>query len=418
MEANRHQRLALTALVALFFMWGLITVLNDILIPHLKELFSLNYVEAMLVQFCFFMAYGVMSIPSGKILQKMGYKRALIWALFVAALGCLLFLPAASFRSYPLFLLGLFVLATGIVLLQVSANPYVALLGSPQSASSRLNLAQAFNSLGTTIGPLIGSSLVLAAAETGAWGIDGLYASLALLLILISFGIRAVHLPEIRPAQYEHLQVQIVKHAEEAELVHFLKTRLHKVWRFPHLFYGVGAIFFYVGGEVSIGSMLVNYLSDPEIGQMSQTEAGAHVAYYWGGAMIGRFVGYLLLMRFGSRRLLAIHSLAVLILLATTLLSSGALAVWSVLAIGLFNSIMFPTIFALAIRGLDQFTPQGSGLLCTAIVGGAFIPLIQGIVADQIGIHASFTVPIFCYLYILFYAAKGALAYCRIKPNH
>ncbi len=415
MQANRHQRLALTALIALFFMWGLITVLNDILIPHLKALFSLDYVEAMLIQFCFFMAYGIMSIPSGKILQKLGYKRSLFWALFIAAFGCLLFLPAATFHSYFLFLLGLFVLATGIVLLQVSANPYVALLGDAKHASSRLNLAQAFNSLGTTIGPLIGSSIVLAAAGTGARGIEGLYISLALLLILIAFGIRAVHLPEILPEQYEHLQKEIVKNADEAEIVRFLKTRLHKVWRFPHLFYGVGAIFFYVGGEVSIGSMLVNYLSDPQIGNMSQVEAGAHVSYYWGGAMLGRFIGYLLLKRFGSRKLLAIHSVAALILLATTLLSTGPLAVWSVLAIGLFNSILFPTIFALAIRGLDRFTPQGSGLLCTAIVGGALLPLIQGFAADRIGIHASFIVPIACYLYILFYAARGSLAYCRIK---
>jgi len=413
MEMDRHQRLALGALIALFFMWGLITVLNDILIPHLKALFSLDYAQAMLIQFCFFMAYGIMSLPSGRLLQKFGYKRALIVALFIAALGCLLFLPAAAFRSYPLFLLGLFILATGIVLLQVSANPYVALLGRADRASSRLNLAQAFNSLGTTIGPLIGSSLVLAATGSHeAWGLEGLYASLALLLVLISFGIWAVHLPEILPVQYENLQIQIVKHAEEVtqfQLVHFLKTRLHRVWRFPHLFYGVGAIFFYVGGEVAIGSMLVNYLSDSNIGHMSPSDAGTHVAYYWGGAMIGRFVGAALLQKIRTNRLLMIHAVFACALVLLSTFSLGHTAMWAMLAVGLFNSIMFPAIFTLGIAGLGPLTGEGSALLVAAIVGGAIIPELQGILADKIGLHLSFLLPAACYVYIALYAWKGSL---------
>lgn len=422
MEKKDRYAFPLTVLIALFFMWGFITVLNDILVPHLKALFSLNYAEAMLIQFCFFMAYGIMSLPSGKVVQFFGYKKALVIALFVAAIGCFIFIPAAALPSYSVFLIGLFIMATGIVLLQVTANPYVALLGKASTASSRMNLAQAFNSLGTTIAPQIGAYLILSVVSQDTAhakaGIEELYTCIALVLILLAIGISFVKLPKILESSYEKLQVQISKMAAEEEEIHPPQdTRLKKAWLYPHLLLGSLAIFFYVGGEVSIGSFIVNFLSDPEILGITKLEAGRHVSFYWGGAMIGRFAGFLLLLKVRSRTLLTIFTLINLLLLIITMSSTGRVAGYSLLAIGLFNSIMFPTIFTLAIAGLDKFTPQGSGILCTAIVGGALIPLIQGYAADRIGIHYSFIIPFICYLYILYFAVKGSVAYCRIKKS-
>ena len=414
--------LVLSVIISLFFMWGLITVLNDILVPHLKALFRLNYVKAMLIQFCFFLAYGIISMPSGKIIDYFGYKKGIIIALLISSIGCWIFLPAAGLSSYSLFLLGLFILASGIVLLQVAANPYIALLGKQSTASSRLNLAQAFNSLGTTIGPQIGSLLILATltkADQAIRGINILYSALAILLLLIAIIIALFRLPKIQGAQQNDLQ-KTPPHLATIGKLHETPVAIDhklKLWHFTHLILGSIAIFCYVGAEVSIGSFLVNFLEQPNILNLSSVDAGRHVSYYWGGAMVGRFIGFALLLKVRPRKALAFNAAVAILLVLTTLISQGPLAGYTVLSIGLFNSIMFPTIFTLAITGLDTFTPDGSGLLCTAIVGGAIIPVIQGFVADHIGIHHAFIIPLVCYVYILAYGLKGAGARCRL-PKH
>ncbi len=391
---------ALVALTSLFFMWGLITSLNDILIPHLKSAFSLSYVEVMLIQSCFFGAYFVMSLPSGLIVKRIGYKHGITVGLSIAGMGCLLFYPAAASRSYPLFLGALFVLASGITLLQVAANPYVAILGEPETSSSRLTLTQAFNSLGTTIGPFLGSMLILSASTSTMHGderlaeaakVQGPYVLLALILFAIAIAFAALRLPEVRA------------HREQAAAANAHET----VWSHRHLVLGALAIFLYVGAEVSIGSFLVNFMSQPYIGGISEEIAGRYLSYYWGGAMVGRFIGAVVMMRINPGRALAFNAAMIVCLLLVAILFSGKTAMWSMLAVGLFNSIMFPTIFTLAIRELGKFTDAGSGLLCMAIVGGAVVPVIQGYFADSISLLYSFILPLLCYLYIAYYGMRG-----------
>jgi FHS family L-fucose permease-like MFS transporter len=407
----------LVVLTSLFFMWGLITSLNDILIPHLKQIFTLNYVRAMLVQFSFFGAYLVMSYPSGYLVEKLGYRRGIIIGLSTAGLGCLLFYPAASTASYAFFLAALFILASGITLLQVAANPYVAVLGKPETASSRLNLTQAFNSLGTTIGPFVGSILILSAVAPAASGAESAadaatriareistvqvpYVVLAIVLGLIAVAFSQFRLPVITEpeAPADHPSGQAAYRHHES------------VWGYRHLVLGAVGIFLYVGAEVSIGSFLVNFMSQPEIGGLQEHVAGRYLSFYWGGAMIGRFIGSAVLRKVKPGHVLAFNAFVVTALLAVAMASGGRVAMWSVIAIGLFNSIMFPTIFTLAIEGLGKRTGEGSGVLCMAIVGGAIVPVIQGFAADRIGILASFTIPLVCYLYIAYYGLKGHYA--------
>lgn len=410
---------ALTVLTSLFFMWGLITSLNDILIPHLKAVFTLSYVQAMLIQFCFFLAYFVVSLPSGFLVEKLGYKGGIIVGLSVAALGCVLFYPAASLRSYPLFLGALFILASGITLLQVSANPYVAILGSPHTASSRLNLTQAFNSLGTTVGPFLGSLVILsvaikppaelqgmnaqqlaanAAAEAGAVQLP--YLGLAAILIVIAVVIALFKLPRVR-------EPELPDDVPEGGAIYHTHT---SVWAYRHLVLGALAIFLYVGAEVSLGSFLVNFLGRPDVAGLSEHVAGRYLSIYWGGAMVGRFIGVAILARFRPGRVLAFNAVAVVLLLIVTMLFAGRVAMWSLLLVGLFNSIMFPTIFTLALEGLGKFTSEGAGVLCMAIVGGAIVPLLQGVAADHVGVLYSFLIPLACYAYVAFYGLRGHYA--------
>jgi FHS family L-fucose permease-like MFS transporter len=394
----------LVALTSLFFMWGLITSLNDILIPHLKAAFTLNYTEATLIQLAFFGAYFVMSVPSGWLVERIGYKRGIIVGLLVAAVGCVAFYPAAAAASYVLFLGALFVLASGITLLQVAANPYVTILGPARTASSRLTLTQAFNSLGTTIGPYVGATLILAAPVPSAPGagaapaaeaalVQTPYLALAAALFVIAMLFAVLRLPAVG--------------ASESGLASKDSTRETPVWSHRHLVLGVVAIFVYVGGEVAIGSLLVNFMMDPSVAGLPQQAAGQHLSYYWGGAMVGRFVGALAMVYLKPGRVLAFNATAAVVLLLVAVASAGHTAMWSVLAIGLCNSIMFPTIFALALVGLGRHTGEGSGLLCMAIVGGALVPVIQGYFADHVGIVNSFLVPVVCYLYIVFYGLYG-----------
>ncbi|MEG2804872.1 sugar MFS transporter [Stenotrophomonas sp.] len=407
----QSNRVALGVVTAIFFMWGFLTCLNDILIPHLKAAFALTWVQAMLVQFTFFGAYFLMSLPAGRLVAALGYKRGIVAGLAIAGVGALLFWPAAQLHVYGLFLGALFVLATGITVLQVAANPYVALLGPEETSSSRLTLAQSMNALGTTLAPLFGGLLILSAEPRSA-------EQLALLPAAEALAYRAA---EAQSVQVPYFGLALTLFALAVAFWMFrLPTiagvedgarggRLRDALRHRHLLLGVLAIFFYVGAEVSIGSVLVNFLSMPGIGEgLSEQEATRYVSMYWGGALVGRLVGTVLLARIAPRRVLGVFAVMVMVLLAVTMLGSGALAKWAVVSIGLFNSIMFPTIFALAIARLGTLTGEGSSLLVMAIVGGAVVPLAMGWLADHHGLQVSFLLPMLCYLYIVFYAWRGA----------
>lgn len=414
-SGNNNYTPALVVLTSLFFMWGFITCLNDILIPHLQNVFSLSYFESMLIQFCFFFAYFVVSLPSGKLVEKIGYKKGIVIGLVTAGIGTLLFYPAAGIRSYPLFLFAFFIMASGITLLQVAANPYVAILGKPETASSRLNLTQAFNSLGTTIAPYFGSLLILTTAVKTADELKTMsladveaykiaeavavqypYLGLAAVLFLIAAFFAVTKLPQIEAAS------QSSSAGDGGSFDHHHKS----AWGYKHLVLGAVAIFVYVGGEVSIGSFLVKYFSFLD-SSLVESEAGKLVSFYWGGAMVGRFVGSAVQRKINPGYVLAFNAVVAAILVSVSMATFGSIAMWSILLVGLFNSIMFPTIFTLAIDGLGKHTGQGSGILCMAIVGGAIIPLIQGLLADNIGIHHAFFLPILCYIYIAYYGIKG-----------
>ena len=409
-----NTRVALAVATIIFFMWGFLTCLNDILIPHLKSVFELNYTQAMLVQFTFFGAYFLMSLPAGRLVARLGYKQGIVAGLVIAGIGALGFWPAAELRVYGAFLAALFVLATGITVLQVAANPYVALLGPERTSSSRLTLAQALNSLGTAIAPIFGGMLILgntvksadeltalpladqlAYRAQEAQSVQGPYLGLAVALFLLALFVFLFRLPSL---------------SENSEQADSARHSYGDALRHKHLLFGVLGIFFYVGAEVSIGSFLVNYLSLPNIGGFSEQQATHYVSLYWTMAMIGRFAGSALLVRFSPRKLLALFALINVGLLALTMASEGALALYSVVAIGLFNSIMFPTIFALGIERLGPLTNKASSLLIMAIVGGAVVPFLQGMLADRIGVHHSFILPLLCYGYIIFYGLVGSRA--------
>lgn len=436
MTKENKYLLPFIVVTTLFFMWGFITVLVDALIPRLRDVFELSYFQSGIVQFAFFTAYAVFSIPGGVLISKIGYKKGAVAGLITMGVACLLFYPAASFRVFPIFLLAMFVLAGGITILQVAANPYIAALGPAKTASSRLNLAQAFNSLGTTIAPLISAAFilsntvlssdeidVLSEAEklsyyaTEASAVQGPFLVLAAVLIVLALAFAAFKLPEIISSDDEnHGNYKVA-----------LKTK--------HLMFGALGIFVYVGAEVSIGSYLINYFldldieamvagsplmtslasslsaifSDTSINDMSLSQlAGTFVFFYWGGAMVGRFLGSAILQKIEAGKLLAIYAGTNVGLLLISMMTGGYAAMWSILAIGLFNSIMFPTIFTLAIDNLKEHTAQGSGILCTAIVGGAIIPPLYGKIADMVGLQLALLFIALCYAYILWYGKIGS----------
>lgn len=405
-EGQGNFRFALVALTSLFFMWGFITSLNDILIPHLKNVFDLTFTQAMLVQFCFFGAYFVMSVPAGKLVHQLGYKMGAVVGLVVAGVGALLFIPAASMQVYGLFLAALFVLASGVTLLQVSANPYVTVLGSAKTASSRLNLTQAFNSLGTTVAPAFGALLILAAVPEASDAVSEAvheaetvkvpYLIIAGALFVLAAIFTMLKLPRLSDDATTDTSADVAKGTRDS------------AWQYPHLVLGAVAIFMYVGGEVAIGSFLVNFLGESHIAGLAEHEAAHYVAYYWGGAMVGRFIGSAVMTKVNPSKVLAFNATAAVLMILLATFSSGKLAMFAILLVGLCNSVMFPTIFSLGVRALGAHTSQGSGILCMAIVGGALVPLVQGVVADSIGLQISFIVPAICYLYIVFYGLKGS----------
>jgi FHS family L-fucose permease-like MFS transporter len=372
-------------------MWGFVTVLNDILVPHLKALFDLNYTQTMLIQFTFFSAYFLMATPASRILARISYQKSLVVGLVVMGCGALLFYPADAVKSYPGFLGALWVVASGMTLLQVAANPYVAQLGDPAKASSRLNLAQAFNSLGTTIGPALGGILILSETAGKAGYIQLLYVGIAVTLFLLAFGVSSFHLPSLPDIEESHGVL-----AGDS------------IWQHRHLILGAIAIFVYVGAEVSIGSFLVPYFTQPNIGGLTATAAAKLLSFYWGGALVGRFVGSAVTRAIAPGKVLGGAAVIASALVWTSVATTGNIAMGSIIAVGLFNSVMFPTIFTLSIDQLGPLTAKGSGLLIMAIVGGALLPLLQGALADSIGIHTAFIMPAICYLYIVFYGFSGS----------
>ena len=400
---NGNYRFALISLTTLFFMWGFITCLNDILIPYLKGAFNLTFTQAMLIQFCFFSAYFIVSLPAGAIVSRIGYQKGIVLGLGIACLGCILFYPAAESQIYGVFLLALFVLASGITILQVSANPYVTALGDPKTASSRLTMTQAFNSLGTTVAPFFGSYLMYGAtgehnaATASASDVQIPYLILAASLLLLALVFLYLKLPKLNHTSSN--------------------TGIFKggAWQHKHLVLGAVGIFMYVGAEVAVGSMLVNYLASPSVAGLTEAKASKLLAYYWGGAMVGRFIGALIMQKVSGGIVLAFNSAMAIFLIVLSISTTGPLALWTVLGVGLFNSIMFPTIFSLALQQLGKDTPQGSGILCLAIVGGAIIPLFQGMLADSIGVTMSFLLPASCYLYIAYYGLIGSRVTQLIK---
>jgi len=404
---------AMSIATMLFFMWGFLTCLNDILIPHLKSIFELNYAQAMLVQFCFFSSYFVFAVPSGKLVEWRGYKGTMVIGLLVMATGAFLFLPASTAASFGLFLSALVILAAGITSLQVAANPYVANLGPPETAASRLNLSQALNSLGTAVAPIFGGALILGttqvtpeklksftAAALQAYRTEQAssvrlpYLGIGLTLVLLAVALALVKLPpmdftrDIRPGEM---------HAESTDTI----------WKHPVLLAAALGIFVYVGAEVSIGSFLVNYFGLPNIAGMPEQQAAKYVSIYWTGAMIGRFIGSALLTKLRTSTVLASAAVLACLLVVTSILTHGHTAMWAILAVGLFNSVMFPSIFTVGLSGLGPLTSKGSSLMVAAIVGGALIPLAEGHLADSIGVQHAFIIPAVCYIYIALFGWFG-----------
>jgi MFS transporter, FHS family, L-fucose permease len=405
--ANYQRPLAMVT--TLFFMWGFLTSLNDILIPHLKTVFDLNYAKAMLIQFAFFTSYFVFSLPSGKLIDKVGYKKAMVAGLFTMGIGALLFLPAASVPSFPFFLTALIVLAAGMTILQVSANPYVAILGPEKTAASRLNLAQAFNSLGTTIGPKIGGMLILSSAPLAVGALAAMSATqLQAYRVDQASSVKTPYLIFALALMALGVVIALFKLPAIASVEQRSGAGHDSIWRHTHLVLGAIGIFVYVGAEVSIGSFLVNYFSQPDIGNVSEQVAAGLLSFYWGGAMIGRFIGSALQQKIAANKILGVAALVAALLVVASMLTFGHVAMWTIIAVGLFNSVMFPTIFTLAIEGLGPLTGDGSGLLVAAIIGGAIIPELQGLIADRIGIHHAFFLPILCYMYIAYYGFVGS----------
>jgi len=398
----------LILLASLFFMWGFITVINNTLLPHLRSVFELSYTQATLIESVWFIAYFIASMPSAWLIERIGYQRALVIGLAVMAVGALGMVPAARAPSYAITLVSLFVIASGITLLQVAANPYVAVIGSPQTASSRLNLVQAFNSLGTTLAPLFGGWLILGRSTSGNAAADAVltpaerladaqsvqlpYLIVAAVLVVLAIVIAHFRLPA--PGQ----STQRVRREERAR---------HSLWHHRNLVLGIPAIFIYLIAEIGVSNLFINFVSQPHIGDLTHAQASRYLFLLWGGMMVGRFAGSFLMRTIAPEKVLAVFSVGAFVVMLVTVFATGHLAMWALISVGLFHSIMFPTIFTLGIRGLGPLTEEGAGLLVMAIAGGALV-VVQGWLADRHGLQLSFLLTAACELYVLFYALWGA----------
>ena len=426
-QQHKTQTFAFIAMTCLFFFWGFITVLNDLLIPFLKDTYELTYTQASLVQFCFFGAYFIVSPIANRLIDKFGFQMGLVIGLVTTAIGCFLFFPSADINTYILFLGSLFVLGSGITILQVAANPYVSALGPESTAASRLNAAQFANSFATWLGPKTMAVLILGMSGVGASVVQVPYVIMGAVLVIAAVLFKNIKLPKLShlEASEDKTEDSLVPHllfSGAIILAMFMGSPLVAgiivIAALTYNFYGLRqhksmvlgalAIFLYVGGEVAIGSWLVDYLADSSIAGMDKVTGGGMLAWYWGGAMVGRFFGAILMRYIASTKYLAFNSLMAILMIIVSINTTGHVAMWSILAVGFFNSIMFPTIFTLAVKGLGAMTSKGSGLVCQGIVGGALIPVVQGMAADSIGIQLSFIVPMICYIYIGWYALKGA----------
>lgn len=394
MSQTKDNQVALISLAVLYFMMGFITCLNDTLVPFFRRGFSLTYSQSSLVQFYFFITYAIVSIPSGKIVERIGYKNGMVAGFSISAFGALLFYPAAAFHTYILFLAALFILAIGIVLLQVAANPYITILGPAKTASSRLTLIQGIGSIGTTTAPLFGAYFILshiAESTQSSKAVQFPYIGIAACLIFIAIIVFRLKLPEIS-AGTETSKSSITK-------------KKQNVFSFRNLNFGVWAIFVYVGAEVAIGTFLTNYIADTL--KVPEQDANKYVAFYWGGMLIGRLLGSIILRYIKPNKVLSFNAITSIILIVISVNSSNYTAVWSMISIGFFNSIMFATIFSLSVFGLGKQTTTASGLLSTAIVGGAIIPFLQGILKDNFTWYIAFMVPVACYIYLIFFGLNG-----------
>ncbi len=399
---------ALTLLASLFFMWGFITVINNTLLPHLRSVFDLNYTQTTLIEFVWFIAYFVASIPSAKLIERIGYQKSLVAGLLVMAAGALGMTLAASLPSYGVTLVMLFVIASCITLLQVAANPYVAVIGPAKTASSRLNLVQAMNSAGTMFAPLFGAYLILGRSKGGtseagavltqaeriadAQSVILPYALVAVVLIVLAIIIARFPLPAMGSA---------------ATRVSKEERKHHSLWKHRNLVFGIPAIFIYLIAEIGVANLFVNFVSQPDIANLTHEQAGKYLTFLWAGMMIGRFVGAAIMQRVAAETVLAAFAVGAFIVMLITVFSTGPAAMWALILVGLFHSIMFPTIFTLGIKGLGPLTEEGSGLLIMAIAGGALV-IVQGRLADIYGLQASFLLTAACELYILFYAVWGS----------
>ena len=410
---NQTNYSAMAMVTTLFFIWGFCTVLNDALIPHLKTAFTLSYVQSSLIQLAFFSSYFVFAQPAGKLVEWVGYQRSMVVGLVTMGAGALLFIPAANLASYPFFLGAQVILAAGVTILQVAANPYVTILGPPETASSRLNLTQAFNTLGDTLALLFGGILILGGAAAAAKHAGSAtltaaqQAAVVKMPYLIVAGVLVVLAISI--ALYRFPRVETTRDFRPGGM----NDKPDSVWNHPHLYLGALAIFIYVGAEVSLGSYMVNYLTDPTIAGITQEQAAKLVMFYWGGMMVGRLLGSALMQRMSSATLLALAGVGAAVMVLGSLLGTGRFAEVTILAVGLFNSIMFPTIFTLAVTDLGPLTGRGAGLLVQGIVGGAIIPVFMGYLADHYGIHHSLALPLVCYFFVIYYGWRGY----RISPQ-
>ncbi|MFT4056507.1 MAG: sugar MFS transporter [Novosphingobium sp.] len=407
---------ALTLLASLFFMWGFITVINNTLLPHLRSVFELSYTQTTLIESVWFIAYFVASIPSAKLIERIGYQKSLVAGLLIMAAGACGMMLAASIPSYGVTLVMLFVIASGITLLQVAANPYVAVVGKPETASSRLNLVQALNSAGTMLAPLFGAYLILGRSKGGtasagtvlteaermadAHSVILPYALVAVVLVILAIIIAKFPLPAMGSAG---------SRAAKEERKHL------SLWNHRNLVFGVPAIFIYLIAEIGVANLFVNFVSQPDIANLTHEQAGKYLSFLWGGMMVGRFAGSAVMQRFDAGKVLAFFSVGAFAVMMVTVFAHGEVAMWSLILVGLFHSIMFPTIFTLGIKGLGPLTEEGSGLLVMAIAGGALV-VVQGWLADNYGLQTSFLLTAACELYVLFYALWGSKPTNAVPP--
>jgi FHS family L-fucose permease-like MFS transporter len=403
---------ALALLASLFFMWGFITVINNTLLPHLRSVFALTYTQTTVIESVWFIAYFVASIPAAKLIERIGYQKSLVVGLAIMATGALIMIPAARIPSYGVTLTALFIIASGITLLQVAANPYVAVVGKPETASSRLNLVQALNSAGTMLAPMFGAYLILGRSVGGtakagtvltpaerladAQSVQLPYLIVAAVLVVLAIVIARFPLPAMGQATQRLAREE---------------RRRHSLWSHRNLVFGVPAIFIYLIAEIGVANLFVNFVSQPEIANLTHERAGRYLTFLWGGMMVGRFLGSAILQRVRAENVLAAASIGAFAVMLVTVFSTGSIAMWALISVGLFHSIMFPTIFTLGIKGLGPLTEEGSGLLVMAIAGGALV-VVQGWLADQFGLQNSFLLTACCELYVLFYALWGS------RPTH